>query len=422
MQRTSTVSAGLALAVGFAIANVQAQDTPRAPDAPGTKRVVRIERHAGDPASESALDAACEAAGARCEIIRKRIEGRPMLGVILQPDAERGVRIAGVTPKGPAAEAGLRTGDVLLAVDGRALEAADADVRVTEARDAFKGLAAGTPVAIRYLREGKAADVRITPRDDVQMIAWNDAGAGAGAHAPLIVRRIRKGGSEAGELDTLEGVVPPEAMRIIRHELHRVGQDCTGPACRAPMLMEAFRWNGLNLASVDAKLGRYFGAQRGVLVLSPGEVLDGLEPGDVIQRIDAVDVDTPRAAMDAMRAKPADARVAVTYLRDRTARTAQVTVPRAPDMASLVAPPAPPAPASPRALPAPVAPSAPAAPASGDTPPAPPAPAAAPVPPVPPPTRAAVVAAVAPVQFAASTARSRVAPRAIARGVPLQVD
>ena len=45
------------------------------------------------------------------------------------------------------------------------------------------------------------------------------------------------------------------------------------------MLAEAFRWNGLNLASVDAKLGRYFGTDRGVLVLSSGPDLAGLQAG-----------------------------------------------------------------------------------------------------------------------------------------------
>ena len=96
----------------------------------------------------------------------------------------------------------------------------------------------------------------------------------------------------------------------MRQEVIRIGPrgDCKGKNCRVPMLAEAFRWNGLNLASVDAKLGRYFGTDRGVLVLSAGPDLAGLQPGDVIHKIDGSAVDSPREAMEALRAKPTTAR------------------------------------------------------------------------------------------------------------------
>ena len=89
------------------------------------------------------------------------------------------------------------------------------------------------------------------------------------------------------------------------------------------MLAEAFRWNGLNLAAVDAQLGRYFGTSEGVLVLSTGKDLDGLQAGDVIRKIGGKPVTHPREAMDALRAQPADAKVSVDYLRDRVTATAR---------------------------------------------------------------------------------------------------
>ena len=95
------------------------------------------------------------------------------------------------------------------------------------------------------------------------------------------------------------------------------------------MLAEAFRWNGLNLAAVDAQLGRYFGTSEGVLVLSTGKDLEGLQAGDVIRRIGGKAVANPREAMEALRAQPAEGKVAVDYLRDRVAGSAQVSVPKA---------------------------------------------------------------------------------------------
>ena len=187
----------------------------------------------------------------------------------------------------------------------------------------------------------------------------------------------------------------PGFAEEIRREVVRIGADCDGKDCKAPRLLSAFRWNGLNLAAVDPQLGRYFGTDRGVLVLSTGEI-DGLQAGDVIQRVDGKPVGTPREVMDALREKPDDAKVAVAYLRDRKTGSTQVTVPklmpsllppvppvppappaapRAPAASKAPLPPKPPAaPRPPSALREPVAPAAPLAVVAPPTPPAPPAP------------------------------------------------
>ena len=50
---------------------------------------------------------------------------RAMLGIGIE-DTERGVRVASVSPNGPAADAGLKVGDTIVAIDGAEL----ADTRV----------------------------------------------------------------------------------------------------------------------------------------------------------------------------------------------------------------------------------------------------------------------------------------------------
>jgi hypothetical protein len=172
----------------------------------------------------------------------------------------------------------------------------------------------------------------------------------------------------------------------VRTEIVRMGPmgDCKDENCNLPMLAEAFRWSGLNLATVDGQLGRYFGTDRGVLVVSTGPELAGLQAGDVIQRIDGKEVKSPREAMMALRDKPADSKVGVTYLRDRKSATAQITVPRTAMLRLPAVPPAPPAPpAPPKAPAAPKAPAPPAPPQALEIP-APPAPPVAPAPPAPP--------------------------------------
>jgi hypothetical protein len=142
-----------------------------------------------------------------------------------------------------------------------------------------------------------------------------------------------------------------------------------------PVIADALRWNGLNLASLGASLGRYFGSDDGVLVVSTGPELEGLQAGDVIRSIDGKAVQSPRDVMEALRGRDAGSKVAVGYLRDRKAGNTQVTVPE-PMMFRIPAPPAPPAPPAAPAPPAP--PMAPRAP--GLVAPAPPAPPPPPLP------------------------------------------
>jgi hypothetical protein len=102
-------------------------------------------------------------------------------------------------------------------------------------------------------------------------------------------------------------------------------------------------------------------------VLSTGQALTGLQPGDVLRTIDGKPVATPRQAMAALEARPVGTRVDVEYLRDKHTAHAQVTVPKAMPWRFPAPPPPPPSPAAP---PAPAAPRAPMAP---PPPPAPPA-------------------------------------------------
>jgi membrane-associated protease RseP (regulator of RpoE activity) len=113
-----------------------------------------------------------------------------------------------------------------------------------------------------------------------------------------------------------------------RKFIQRIAPDGEGGFTVGP-LTEAFRWSGLNLAAIDPQLGRYFGADSGVLVVSAGNDLQGLQAGDVIQKIDGATVTTPREAMTALRAKPADSNVDVEYLRDHKPARAQIKVPKA---------------------------------------------------------------------------------------------
>lgn len=301
--------------------------------------------------------------------------GGPGLGIVLASNpAATGVRVAAVTPDSPAERAGIRTGDVLLQVNGKAI-AGNGSAAVDNTRDLLGDLKQGEVVKLRYARQGKTHDASIKADEIRRVMVFNSDSMAPRARAP---------GGEGerhhrhGEFDEL---LPPG----VEIEIERLGpmHECESGKhkgkedCGLPVIYEAFRWQGLNLASLDAGLGRYFGTSSGVLVLSSGEDLKGLQSGDVIQRIGGAAVASPRDVMRALREKESGSQLKLDVMRDRKALPVTVTVPKSKPLAFIAPPPPPPAPPAP-----PAPPSVPRTP--GAAPPAPTPPPAMPPPPPPP--------------------------------------
>ena len=291
---------------------------------------------------------------------------KPVIGVLLARSGDAGVRIAGVTPGSGAEQAGLKSGDVITAIGGETLAADQGSRRYDDAVALLADIREGQPVAIDYLRGGKTAQALVTPKLDQRVFMLHDGmlskfegnvSITQGELGEFAVMADRVEMDDAVMQGNVSMTSAARPMPHLNREITRI-VECKGADkdCAFPMLTEAFRWSGLNLAALDPHLGRYFGTDDGVLVLSTGGELAGLQPGDVVQKIDGKRVDSPREAMTALRAKPAESRVRVDYLRDRKSATAQVTVPKATPF-RVPAPPAPPVPPDP-----PISPAAPAAP------------------------------------------------------------
>lgn len=340
MIRRPPALAMLALAAALAAGAASAQDTDN-----------RTLEQARADLQRAAARVAALSADRAVHVARRHT--RPVLGVVLAPDADAGVRIAAVTPGSAADDAGLRSGDRVVGIAGSPILGRDGERRLDNARGLLRGLAGATPVRVDYERAGRRTSVDITPRPGTGVAMLS------GDELARTLEGVREG------LDGVDMQRIGEQVRIatsgIGQEVERalaaagLDADCEGRACGTPRLLSAVRWSGLNLAALDADLGRYFGTDRGVLVLSTGSI-DGLRAGDVIQRVDGEAVATPRDVMRRLRGRDEGERVAIGYLRDRRSGTAQVTVPAQRSL-RLVAPPAPPAP--PRAPAPPKAPPAP---------------------------------------------------------------
>jgi hypothetical protein len=265
---------------------------------------------------------------------------RPMLGVVLQDDDQAGVRLAAVTPGGPAERAGLRSGDRLLAIDGRAISGDDPAERLLDARAAIGRPADGQTIALDIERDGRRQRLSVTA-------------------APLPAFRH---GMDPARIEALQQRLQPMIDRDFHYEIGRLMHfPCTGDDADCAPVVAALRWRGLRMARVDAELGRYFGTDRGVLVLAVDrEQLAPLRPGDVLLDVDGTAVDDPGEVMRVLQGRAVGEPVALTVQRDQRAQPMTIA---APAFSRLPAPPAPPRPplppAPPKAAPAPPAPAAP---------------------------------------------------------------
>jgi membrane-associated protease RseP (regulator of RpoE activity) len=249
-----------------------------------------------------------------------------MLGVnIGGATRDEGVEVVGVSPGGPAEQAGIRTGDVLVAVDGQALKGGGDRGASRQLVEFMRGVEPGRAVKVDYLRDGKKRTATVT----------------TAPAEPPIVRVIRERlGGPMGEgmpmpLPGLEDVFGPE---------------------------RAFA--SLELVPVTPKLGAYFGTDRGLLVVRvpAGKGLP-LEEGDVLQTIDGRTPESPGHAFRILRSYQPGEKVKLGVLRQRRQLVLDATMPP-PDQAQrrmeqrILRAPAtpPPPPPAPAARPAPATP------------------------------------------------------------------
>lgn len=256
----------LALATGTALAarNPQAPAAPAVPPPPpdyGVTAAVPTPPHV----DEAALQARMEAARRRMEVDAQQLAalsaqmsgqmiqryamfGRPraLIGVQLDNSSgQAGARVREVSPGGPADRAGVRAGDLIVAVNGMDVRGTDPAKRVFEL---LHGVKPGDKVDLKVLREGKSHEIAVTARP--------------GMLQPFVDAPI--------QLPAAPPVPPFKALS---------GWGGGPMIVRGPVA-------DLELARLTPGLGRYFGSDTGVLVVrAPPDGALGLQDGDVILSI-----------------------------------------------------------------------------------------------------------------------------------------
>lgn len=242
------------------------------------------------------------------------VEGGPrraILGVQIDADpGKEGARVLSVSPGGPAAEAGLKDNDIIIALDGQPLKGPEADrMLVTRMRD----VKPDQKVKVAVLREGRKHDY-------------------------VVIARPSREGGFAFTMPDGGGMGEPF-----------VGGFGTGPMIHQFRGFWPGEFEGLELATITPKLGSYFGVNDGVLVVqAPKDGGFKLEDGDVLQAIDGRKPENGPHALRILRSYRPGESLSLQVLRERKPVTLSIRMPERPERDVIWetpgAPPAPPAP------------------------------------------------------------------------------
>jgi membrane-associated protease RseP (regulator of RpoE activity) len=217
-----------------------------------------------------------------------------------------GAYVESVTPNGPAAAAGLRSGDLITKVDGKSVLSGGAAAGDRDARQSLPGLRLielaarlepSDTVAVEFLRGKDRRTVSLVTEAEPDMVM-----AGPGGGHPFVMR-FRGDGSH-------------DDVRLPAGDFMDMG-----PGERFEFLAGS-PLGDLELAPLNPDLGQYFGTTDGVLVIrAPKDGTLGLKGGDVVQAVDGRKPAGPSHLMRILRSYDRGETFKLDILRNRKRET-----------------------------------------------------------------------------------------------------
>ena len=251
----------------------------------------------------------------RVQVIEDRqvAMNRAMLGINVDDEASsksgEGVVVAAVTPNGPAGKSGLKSGDVIVSIDGKALKSKGDDTPFAQLREVMSDKDPGSEAKLKVKRDGKTIDLSVKTE----------------AYAPRAFA-FRSPGRDGARFELL---VPPMAPMAPSAPMPSLAPLMDLAPGMARFRYFAREWGDLEMVSLSPKLGEYFGAKEGVLVVhAPDAKSLPLQDGDVILRIGDRKPSTPEQVMRILRSYDGGEKLKVEVLRNRKPVTLDLEVPQ----------------------------------------------------------------------------------------------
>lgn len=224
-----------------------------------------------------------------------------MLGVNIgsgsSSSRDDGVEIVSVSPGGAAAEAGLKAGDVLTQLDDKGLKRDGDESPRAKLLAAMRDVDPEQKVTVKYLRDGKPATANVVAQPAANRM-FMTMPTGPGMHAMPAMPAMPFPGTRAG---------------AIPHFAFMRADGVFGTA---------------ELVPLTAKLGQYFGTDKGLLVVrAPADARLKLEEGDVIVDIDGRVPASPTHALRILGSYQAGEQLKLNVLRMKKRLSFDITIP-----------------------------------------------------------------------------------------------
>jgi predicted metalloprotease with PDZ domain len=213
-----------------------------------------------------------------------------VLGVQLdERSGKDGARVQEVSPGGPAAEAGLRAGDVITSINGADVKG---DHTARQVMHAMRDVGPDSRIKLKVLRAGKSQDFVVTARPGM-----------------------------AFRMHPMPAIPPiPPLPHMPREAFGYDELERFGPVfIRGPL-------GEMELVSLTPQLGKYFGTDKGVLVVRAPKDFK-LEDGDVILAIDGREPTSGSHATRILGSYQPGEKVAIKLMRQQKTVNVETTLP-----------------------------------------------------------------------------------------------
>jgi S1-C subfamily serine protease len=244
-------------------------------------------------------------------LMRIMLDRRARLGIKVNLQARQtdsiGAYVDAVTPGGPAAQAGIRSGDIITKLDGKSVLAGgaveDGDVHAHESLPGLRlielaaRLEPNDTVAVEYRRGKDRRTASVVTAEEPAM-----------AFGP----------GEAGRFDfRFRGPGQPGGPVRMGDFMERF--ETGGPHWQ---FLSGSPLGRLELAPLNSDLGRYFGTDEGVLVISaPKDSALGLRGGDVVLAVDGRAPSSPSHLLRILRSYETGETFKLDIMRNRKRET-----------------------------------------------------------------------------------------------------
>jgi C-terminal processing protease CtpA/Prc len=218
------------------------------------------------------------------------IAAPPRLGITVETrprDTDKwGAYVSAVTPGGPADKGGIRSGDVIAKLGGKAVTGSGDETPGIRLIPMISALTPNKSVDVQIRRGNDSKTLKVTPSNDDSFFAG----------PAMVIDSVRRSFGTVIDAPTLSGLRTRSTNGFQEFRGAEFGSEpfrgsytftINTAAMAGPLA-------SVEMTSLNAGLGAYFGATEGVLVINVGEKQElGLQAGDVVTSVDGRKVTSP---------------------------------------------------------------------------------------------------------------------------------